>query len=79
MSRKDLSEWIEFHRQKRDEAVWVIADKKDSACLGTAGLYEIDHRLQLAEFGISIGDKAYWGKGVGGEVSPPSCGSVSRN
>lgn len=73
MARKDVAEWIELHRQKRDEVLWVIADRENRA-LGHVGLYRIDHRLRHAEFAIVLGDRNCWGKGIGREV----CAAVLR-
>jgi RimJ/RimL family protein N-acetyltransferase len=69
MSMKDVLEWIERHRNRTDEIIWVIADREDSACLGHVGLYRLDYRLQLGEFAICIGAKSWWGKGLGKEVT----------
>ena len=67
-SRKDLEEWIERHRGRSDEIVWMIADKTSDECIGHVGLYNIDHRVRKAEFAICIGDKARWGKGLGVQI-----------
>ena len=65
----DLMEWIDFHRAKSNEVIWVIADKASDLCLGHVGLYNIDHRIRKAEYAIMIGDKASWGRGLGSKVS----------
>lgn len=64
-SEADLAQWVEFHRTRKDEALWVIADHGTDACVGHAGLYEIDYRIRAAEFAIMLGDQATWGKGLG--------------
>lgn len=61
----DLTEWVEYHRKKPNEIVWVIADRANDLCLGHVGLYNIDNRIRKAEFAIMIGDKASWGRGLG--------------
>jgi ribosomal-protein-alanine N-acetyltransferase len=63
-SRTDLSHWVEAHRTCADEALYVIADQQDAA-VGHVGLYQIDTRARTAQFGIMIGDKAAWGRGLG--------------
>ena len=68
-SAADLTEWIDFHRKKSDEVIWVIADQAKDLCLGHVGLYNIDNRIRKAEFAIMIGDKASWGCGLGTSVS----------
>jgi len=47
--------------------VWQIVTK-DSKWLGNASLDQIDMLNRKAEFTILIGDKNYWGKGVGTTV-----------
>jgi RimJ/RimL family protein N-acetyltransferase len=68
-TRSELVEWMEFHRKKGDEILWVIADGETDACLGHVGLYRIDHRIRSAEFAIMIGAKDRWGKGLGKSIS----------
>lgn len=63
-SKSDLEGWVEFHRSAKDEALFVIADANDRA-IGHVGLYQIDHRVRSAAFGILIGDRSAWGKGLG--------------
>lgn len=66
---KDIHDWIEFHRTKRDEIIWTIAAADTDNCLGHVGLYNIDHRVREAEFAIMVGDKTWWGKGIGKKVT----------
>lgn len=64
-SREDIRQWIESHRARADEVIWVIADTGADRCVGHVGLYQIDHRVGSAEFAIMIGDVAVWGQGLG--------------
>lgn len=64
-TRENLREWIKFHRNRDDEVLWAIADKKDDRCIGHVGLYKIDLRLRKGEFAIVIGELKTQGKGVG--------------
>jgi len=68
-ARADLAEWIEFHRQRKDEVLWIIADGETDDCLGHVGLYKLDHRIRSAEFAILLGAKHRWGQGIGREVT----------
>jgi RimJ/RimL family protein N-acetyltransferase len=68
-SRRDLEEWIEFHRNCRDEVIWTIAAKNTDLCIGHAGLYRIDFRVRCAEFAIVLGQPCEWGHGTGAIVS----------
>jgi len=65
LSMQDVSEWVDFHRKRPNECVWVITEASDRKCVGHVGLYEIDNRVRKAEFAICIGEKTLWGKGLG--------------
>lgn len=52
-----------------NELVLGIAAKGNDRLIGVTGLHEIDWRSRHASFGIMIGDKNYWGKGHGTEVT----------
>ena len=67
-TRSDIRDWIEYHRQRKDELLWAIAAADDGRCLGHVGFYKIDYRARSAEFGILIGDKSQWGKGHGRRI-----------
>lgn len=68
-SLRDLEEWMERHRGREDEVIWVIAERQSDRCLGHTGLYNIDHRVRQAEFAVMIGDKAKWGSGIGTAIT----------
>lgn len=68
-SRADIADWIERHRGRTDEVIWVIAHADDDRCLGQTGLYQIDHRIRKAEFAIMIGDPAMRGQGRGKAIT----------
>ncbi len=68
-SKADLSNWVEYHRTCSNEQLWTIADSVDNRCLGHVGLYNIDHRIAVAEFAIMLGDKTTWGKGLGKKIT----------
>lgn len=68
-SEQDIREWVEFHRKRSDEVIWVVAAAEDDRCLGHAGFYQIDYRARVAEFAIMLGEKSIWGQGVGSQVA----------
>jgi len=68
-SRQDLHDWIERHRSQTGDIIWVIADKASDRCLGHAGLYDVDHRVRSANFGMLIGDETYRDRGLGQVVT----------
>jgi len=49
--------------------VLMVVDKESKRALGTTGLYEIHPTARKAEFRILIGEKDFWGKGIGTEVT----------
>jgi RimJ/RimL family protein N-acetyltransferase len=60
----EMEAWVERHRQARDEAFFVIADETDTA-IGHVALYQLDPVNRSAEFGILLGAKGVWGRGIG--------------
>lgn len=61
----DLRQWLEVHRARVDEVLWVIAEVGTDRCLGHVGLYRIDYRIRSAEFAVMLGDPAFRGRGIG--------------
>ena len=68
-TRSDIVAWVDRHHDRRDECLWVVARKEDDRCLGHVAFYQLDHRVRSAEFGIMLGEKSEWGKGLGRRVS----------
>lgn len=62
-SEGDIANWIEFHNNKPDEALFLI-ENNEKQVIGHVGLYNIDSRVRKAEFAILI-DEKFQGKGVG--------------
>lgn len=67
-SRADLVEWVEYHRKNHQDLVWIITDQRD-CCIGHCGLYQIDFRVGVAEYGICIGMSENRGQGLGELIS----------
>ncbi len=51
------------------DLVLAICDKATGAHIGNTGLHRIDWINRMAEFGIVIGEKAFWGQGYGGQAT----------
>ena len=64
-SLKDIISWIKFHRNAKNETLFVIKDLTKNRLIGHVGLYNIDHISKKAEFGILIADNDSHGKGYG--------------
>ncbi len=60
-------------KQGKRDYHFVICLAEDDAPIGTAGLHGIDKVDGNAEFGISIGEKAYWDQGLGTEALHAIC------
>lgn len=53
----------------QDMFFWAIKDKSNDKHLGNIKIDPINLKHGYGEYGILIGDKSYWGKGVGFEAS----------
>lgn len=49
--------------------VFLVCDSKSKKLIGYAGLYDINPVARKAEFRILIGEKTFWGKGYGTEIT----------
>jgi RimJ/RimL family protein N-acetyltransferase len=47
---------------------FAIATKAEGKLIGQCGLFNHDHIARTLELGITIGDRAYWGRGYGREA-----------
>lgn len=59
--------WIRGLKKDKSEKVFAI-DTKDRIHIGSVGIY-LDKQDKGAKFGILIGDKHYWNKGLGTEAT----------
>ncbi len=61
----------DFKRQLEagNNAIFLVVDKKTKKPIGYAGLYDINLTARKAEFRILIGEKKFWGKGYGTEIT----------
>ncbi len=65
-----LEEQLEYIKEceaEEDGYYWSI-ETKDGITIGTVALTDINQHHRIAELGVVVGDKAYWGKGVATEV-----------
>ncbi len=66
---EDMRAYYESTIRSHNNLILAICDKKTDRHIGNASLQGIDHLDRSAEFAILIGEKAFWGKGVGKEVA----------
>lgn len=60
-------EWFDNLKNRKNDII-VAIETHDKKFIGTTGLHNIDGKNRRATFGIIIGEKTYWGKGLGTEV-----------
>ncbi|MFT5849244.1 MAG: RimJ/RimL family protein N-acetyltransferase [Patiriisocius sp.] len=68
MTLENENVFIENAYKSTDHLVLGIYHKKDKKLIGNTGFHRIDQLNQTASFGIIIGEKAYWSKGIGTKV-----------
>lgn len=54
---------------RRDNVSFAIVEKATDEAIGICGLVNVDMVHRHANFGIFIGDKAWWNKGIGTEAT----------
>ena len=64
----NMRKYYEEVIKSRSNLVLAICDRETEKHIGNIALENIDHLNQSAEFAIVIGDKRYWGKGLGKEA-----------
>lgn len=65
----DMREYYESTIKSRKNLILAICDKETDTHIGNVALENIDPVDRSAEFAILIGDKAWWGKGIGKGVA----------
>lgn len=67
---KDERKWVkERMKGKIKNDLHLCIDTKEGKHIGAIGLHKIDPRNRHASFGITIGDKGFWNKGLGTEAA----------
>ncbi len=64
--KDNMGDLYERTRNSGEEIVFAILNK-ESDLIGLTGLYRINPQVRSAEFRIIIGERDYWGKGIGTE------------
>lgn len=52
-----------------NQHVFAIVEKENNKVIGNAGLHEVNITHRRANFGIFIGDKTFWNRGIGAEAT----------
>lgn len=61
----DEEKWFEQQSANHEAYNFAIETLEKGKYIGGCGINEIDWKVRVAEVGIFIGDKDYWGKGYG--------------
>ncbi len=75
-SMSDEQDWFEKMRLRPPEEHNMIIEVKEITAqgdeswtvIGSWGFFNYDHRNACSEFGLTIGEKSYWGQGFGSEA-----------
>lgn len=65
----ELKDYVALRINRPDCFFEGIFDKKNDLHIGTVKLEPIDWSKREAKFGLMIGDKNYWGQGIGTEAT----------
>jgi len=55
-------DWMRNQNSKGEDRVWLVYVQDE--LIGSVGLHRIDAKNRMAEMGISLGNKKWWGKGI---------------
>lgn len=68
VGKEELKKYIRETKQTSSTQVFAIVTKRGATHIGNISLQNIDYIDRSAELAIIIGDKRYWGKGIGLEA-----------
>ena len=66
--KNTIQKQLEFYKkvaESKNDLVFAICNRKNGQHIGTIGLHDINLKKESAQFGIVIGEKNFWGKGIG--------------
>jgi len=66
---RDLEKYYEKVTSSREQVIFAIVDKKSGHHIGNVKIGPIDWVNRGATLGILIGDKKFWGRGIGEEAT----------
>ncbi len=71
MSTAQEERWFQGLLERRDDYLFAIEAQAGERWIhvGNCGLHQLDWKNRSAEFGIALGEKAYWGQGYGTDAA----------
>jgi len=79
VTREGEEKWLSDTRKSKNTIVLAIIDKKTDTHIGNCAIQKINWIYRHAEFAIIIGEKKFWGKGIGTEVAKLLINHAFRN
>ncbi len=67
LSLEDEEKWYEGINSRTDR-IFTVYHRESMVPIGNTGLHRVDFRHGSAELGIVLGEKEYWGQGLGTEA-----------
>jgi [ribosomal protein S5]-alanine N-acetyltransferase len=64
-----LADQWERSRDSTEEIAFAACCRQTGQFIGTTGLYRVHWVMRSAEFRVFLGDKTYWNKGIGTELT----------
>jgi RimJ/RimL family protein N-acetyltransferase len=61
--------WFESVAEDTGDYIFAIRTLDGDTLIGNCGLHNVEAKNRLAEFGIIIGEKDYWGRGYGTDAA----------
>lgn len=69
VSEIEHEEWFKNKSISKTEKMWCIVDFNSKEPIGVVGLKNFDYISRNSELYIYIGEKKFWGKGIGSKVT----------
>lgn len=67
--KTELTNYINKIIKDKNGFMWAIIIKKNNLHVGNIRIHSIDKKNKFCHYGIMIGDKNYWGKGIAFEAT----------
>ena len=68
-SSENIEAYYERMSRSPNDVLFAIVDRATETHIGNTGIHDIDWIRRLGGFGILVGEKEYWGKGYGTEIT----------
>ena len=73
VTRQELEDYFRIAEKDKSILFFALYNKKNEEFIGTVKISKIDLKLHMADVGIMIGEKKYWGHGFAQDILHPVC------